>query len=320
MAVYHLKLFLLLVVFLTTTILFSQQYTNPNNQDEELGKVAWLRDYDVAIALSKKQNKPIFILFQEVPGCLTCRNYGNNVLSNPLMVETIENEFIPLAIFNNKGGDDAKILKKYKEPSWNNPVVRIIDAEGKNLIKRVSSNYFAKFLYDAMIFALNIYGNQIPSYTKLLGIELSSTKVKKRTYQMYCFWTGEKELGNQNGVLTTKAGFQQGAEVVQLSYNPNVISKQKLDKIAIARKMKPVHNGNFKWSEKDEDYYIQHSKYASIPLSSLQRTKINSALGNGKNPEIYLSPSQIKWLKNTDKNIRFDKNFKTEWYKLASKK
>ena len=42
----------------------SSSATNP----KELGKVAWLRDYDQAIAQSKKTGKPLFLFFQEVPG------------------------------------------------------------------------------------------------------------------------------------------------------------------------------------------------------------------------------------------------------------
>ena len=34
----------------------------------ELGKVNWLRSYETAVAQSKKQQKPLLILFQEVPG------------------------------------------------------------------------------------------------------------------------------------------------------------------------------------------------------------------------------------------------------------
>ena len=37
-------------------------------QPVELGKVAWGRDLDAAVAKSKKSNKPIALLFQEVPG------------------------------------------------------------------------------------------------------------------------------------------------------------------------------------------------------------------------------------------------------------
>jgi len=60
--------------------------SNPD-QAEELGAVHWLRDIDVAVAQSKEKNKPILILFQEVPGCSTCRNYGKGALSHPLLVE-----------------------------------------------------------------------------------------------------------------------------------------------------------------------------------------------------------------------------------------
>ena len=38
------------------------------DQPVELGNVKWLRDLDKAVASSKEGNKPIAILFQEVPG------------------------------------------------------------------------------------------------------------------------------------------------------------------------------------------------------------------------------------------------------------
>jgi hypothetical protein len=37
-------------------------------QPVELGTVEWLRDLDSAVAISKKDQKPIAVLFQEVPG------------------------------------------------------------------------------------------------------------------------------------------------------------------------------------------------------------------------------------------------------------
>lgn len=80
-------------------------------------------------------------MFQEVPGCLTCRNYGKGVLSHPVIVAAIEDRFIPLAIFNNKNGKDRQVLKRYGEPSWNNPVVRITDDNGEDLIKRIAGDY-----------------------------------------------------------------------------------------------------------------------------------------------------------------------------------
>ena len=87
---------------LIITIILST--ANIDGNPEELGKVNWIRDYDQALEQSKTQDKPVFILFQEVPGCSTCKNYGNNVLSHPFIVEAIEDNFIPLVIYNNKGG------------------------------------------------------------------------------------------------------------------------------------------------------------------------------------------------------------------------
>ncbi|MGK0366504.1 MAG: hypothetical protein ACI85O_003577 [Saprospiraceae bacterium] len=144
------------------------------DQPEELGAVHWLRDIDVALAQFKEKNKPILILFQEVSGCSTCRNYGNSTLSHPLLVEAMESLFIPLAIHNNKGGEDAKVLKYFGEPAWNNPVVRIVNNGKKDLIPRVNGNYSKWGLANAMIRALDNAGTVAPGYLELLAQELIS--------------------------------------------------------------------------------------------------------------------------------------------------
>ena len=95
-----------------------------------MGQVHWYRDYDKAIAVAAKEDD---VLLQEVPGCSTCRNYGHNESFNSKAIESL---FVPLAIFNNKGGKDKKILDKYGEPSWNNPVVRIVDEQGVDVVKQ----------------------------------------------------------------------------------------------------------------------------------------------------------------------------------------
>lgn len=46
------------------------------------------------------------------------------------MVEAAETLFVPLAIRNNTEGDaDARVRERFREPAWNNPVVRVLDAE-----------------------------------------------------------------------------------------------------------------------------------------------------------------------------------------------
>ncbi|WP_394750047.1 VPGUxxT family thioredoxin-like (seleno)protein, type 2 [Spongiimicrobium salis] len=300
----------------------AQEKTTPQNQDIELGKVSWYRDYHEALHSSKKQNKAVLILFQEVPGCATCRNYGHNVLSNPLLVEAIENEFIPLAIHNNKGGADKKVLDIYNEPSWNNPVVRIVDQYGKDVVERISGNYSAKALYNAMVSVLKLENKPIPGYIKLLGEELSAANsgtIKEKTYKMYCFWSGEKHLGSAEGVLHTEAGFMGGHEVVRVKYDSKRISEEDLTQFASNADISPISSDrSYRPATKDEDYYLQHTPFKYLPLSPLQRTKINSAIGNRLDPMQYLSPSQLKWLEqltksNNKEKVLFNQSFAEAW-------
>ena len=51
------------------------------------------------------------------------------------MVEAIEDSFVPVLIYNNKTSD-AALLKKFNEPSWNNPIVRFLNNSGNDLIAR----------------------------------------------------------------------------------------------------------------------------------------------------------------------------------------
>jgi len=82
----------------------------------EVGTVEWGRNFDEATIESKKTGKPIFLLFQEVPGCQGCQDFGRQVLSNPLIKKSIEDAFVPLMIRNNvSSGHDREILTQFKE-------------------------------------------------------------------------------------------------------------------------------------------------------------------------------------------------------------
>lgn len=263
----------------------------------ELGKVKWLRSMEDAMVQSKRECKPILILFQEVPGCQTCRQYGNEVLSHPLIVEAIETHFIPLAIYNNKGGHDADILKKYNEPAWNNPVVRIVDEKGKDVVSRLSGNYSAHGLATTMTNVLIKIQGKAPVYLQLLTDELAakSAGTLSAVYSMYCFWSGEALFGKVNGVTATTAGFQYGKEVVRVEYNPIVISKTQLDKIASQSNCKNSAEGSFS-PDQTPKYYLSNSRYRSIPMTQLQKCRVNSAIAEGQNPDIFLSTRQLQFL------------------------
>ena len=325
---------------------YSEQTSN--DQPIELGKVNWLRDYDEGKALSKTTKKPIFLLFQEVPGCMTCKNYGTDVLSHPLVVEAIERAFVPVAIYNNTGGKDRSTLQSFKEPAWNNPVVRFVDDKNKDLVNRLSGDYTLAGLVKHMISALEATKQKVPSYLALLHRELQAERkgTAQATFAMYCFWTGESKLGSLEGVIKTEAGFMNGKEVVRLAYDPDQISFIELAKeakkfscaSAIYTNSKEEQQeaasivGTQKVSQitafrpdREPKYYLGKSTWRFVPMTELQRIRVNSALANQQSPWQYLSARQVELHKYIDKhpnkawkNVINSNAFFTDWWKAVA--
>jgi len=163
------------LLLLTPPSLFAAEDHHTASSAVELGKVAWLRDLDEALKIAAREDKPVFILFQEVPGCSTCRNYGAGPLSHPLITEAIDSLFVPVAVFNNREGADRKALQRFKESAWNNPVVRIVDNQGKDIAKRLAGNYTESGLGGSMREALDHVEKPVPPYLRFLDEELHAT-------------------------------------------------------------------------------------------------------------------------------------------------
>ncbi|WP_235298448.1 VPGUxxT family thioredoxin-like (seleno)protein, type 2 [Portibacter marinus] len=322
--------------------LWSLFQTPVNSNPEELGKVTWHRNYNEVLKLAENLDKPVFILFQEVPGCSTCKNYGNHVLSHPLIVEAIEDEFIPLVIYNNKGGADKSVLEKYNEPTWNNPVVRIVDKNGKNIVRRLYSNYSQQGVVQTMINALLESNKIVPEYLHLLReeLEVKQGQLKESYVSMYCFWTGEKIIGNIKGVAETEAGFMDGKEVVRFKYNPDLVNystivsqasnqkcadqvysndpdEQRLAYQLTNRKARMLKSYR---ADKTPKYYLANSIYKHLPMSEYQAQKINVRLGENEDPSDLLSPRQQKLISLIRKNrkkdwkILFNRDFTDAWW------
>lgn len=215
------------VLFALTLMLPLSCSASSNSQPEEAGKVSWGRDLNAALASSKLTGKPVFALFQEIPGCAGCKQFGHEVMSNPLLVEAVENEFIPLLIHNNKPGEDAAVMQRFGEPAWNYQVVRFLDAHAEDIIPRRDQVWDTGGIAERMIATLTRAKRPVPAYLTLLAAE-HSPRLKQAVFAMYCFWTGEMELGRIDGVITTEAGFMAGKEVTLVKYDPAVISLPQL--------------------------------------------------------------------------------------------
>jgi len=295
-----------------------QSFSYTKNNPIELGKVHWLRDYQQAIEQSKKSNLPIFILFQEVPGCSNCTTYGNTVLSHPMIVECIESCFVPLCIYNNLKGEDLRVLNKYSEPTWNNPVVRIVDSKGDDLIPRQPDFRNTSLLLSTMRDGIIRSGHQVPGYFDILREEVAaneSMQLDEVYFSMYCFWSGEKEISAIPGVIQTEAGYMHGKEVVKVSYRKDQVSLDDLftrsNKVGCADEIYGAVNKETnlqikpkgKYSKDKEDkYYLYQSEYKAIPMSPLQKTKVNHLLAHNKKVEDILSPRQLSLLHNKSKS------------------
>lgn len=264
------------------------------DQPAELGSVRWTRDLDSALQQARASEKPVFALFQEVPGCSTCKSFGAGPLSHPLLVEAIEDLFVPLVVFNNKGGDDARALERYDEPSWNNPVVRYLDAEGEDVLARRDRVWSTGAVAARTAEALRAAGDDVPRWLTLVVDETNAGNAETTTFAMACFWQGEARLGLLDGVVATTAGWQDGREVVEVRYDPRRIDAERLAREAQLASCTAAPDDARPAKDSDRKYYLRRSPLRHLPLTPMQQTRVNAALGTGGDPTSWLSPRQVE--------------------------
>lgn len=208
-------------------------------QPIEVGEVSWGRDLGDALAASAESGKPVFALFQEVPGCAGCKQFGADVLSNPAIVDAVHEAFEPLLIHNNTGGPDAQVLALYGEPAWNYQVVRFLDSSGADLIPRKDRVWETGPLAIRMVKVLETAGRPVPAYLRLIEQEHSG-RLETVNFAQACFWVGEMELGQIDGVVTTEAAFMGGHEVTTVRFDPNITNVATVARSALARRVANV--------------------------------------------------------------------------------
>jgi hypothetical protein len=293
--------------------------TNP----PELGRVKWGRDFDAALDLSKQSHKPVLLLFQEIPGCQGCKDFGSKPLSHPLLVDAIESEFIPVVIHNNKPGKDEEVLKRFNEPAWNYPVARFVNSDGQDLIPRKDEVFSIEDIASRMIEALAAANRPVPGYLQLAATEARSESDRAHrelaTFAMHCFWTGETNLGAIDGVITTRAGFLNDEEVVEVVFDPTIISFAELSKstdqvhcaaAAYANSETQLADGRKALGDRvraaksrakaapasDQKYSLSKTALRFLPITPMQATKVNAALAKNADVDALLSPRQIAML------------------------
>ena len=69
----------------------------PGEKPVELGTIDWVRNLKQGLQESLETGKPVMLLFDEVPGCGKCRDFGKQVLSNPVIRAAAEANFVPVS-------------------------------------------------------------------------------------------------------------------------------------------------------------------------------------------------------------------------------
>jgi hypothetical protein len=217
-----------------------------------------------------------------------------------------------VCVFNNTSGDDDdRVRRHYNEPAWNNPVVRIVDAEGNDLIPRVSGDYSARGLVHAMTAALVAQERAAPEWFRLLAQELDARArgAEQTVFAMSCFWQGEVHLGGVDGVIATRAGFLQGREVVEVTFDPARVAYG--DLVAKAREMScattifarsdaqariagaaSVRTNEEIRSDREPKYWLLQTALSAVPMTALQGARVNARVALRGDPSELLSPSQ----------------------------
>lgn len=88
-----------------------------------------------------------------------------------MIVEAAEDSFVPMCVFNNIEGSDRRVLERFGEPTWNNPVVRVIDANERDVAPRNGRDWTRSGVARSMTAAIEQSGRDVPRYLELLAFE-----------------------------------------------------------------------------------------------------------------------------------------------------
>ena len=108
------------------------------------------------------------------------------------------------------------------------------DAGGDDIIERRDRVWETGPLLARMVATLEVAGRDIPDYLRLLE-QQHSEYLGEAFLAQPCFWVGEMEIGQIEGVVVTEAGFMHGHEVTRVLYDQRVLNLETLYEKAARR-------------------------------------------------------------------------------------
>lgn len=230
-----------------------------------------------------------------------------------------------MVIHNNAEGEDARVLERFKEPAWNNPVVRFLDSNGLDVIERKDRVWKSSDLAPRMSAALVAAKQKLPSWWQMAELDARAGDLPRAVFSMHCFWVGQAKLGALTGVAEVLPAFHGELEVVDVRYDPAQISLTTLiaaaekaceadrvwvgdeAQLEVARTVAGKRAAKLSTDlrpapDSDDLRALKASPWATLELARAQKLRCNSALAEGAAlPQGELSPRQVERAKKLTK-------------------
>lgn len=176
------------------------------------------------------------------------------------------------------------------QPRWNNPVMRVLEPSGQTRA-RFAGPYAEAAPADYLSSSL---GPTSPRWLGDLALDLiGASRADTATSSMACFWTGEAHLGGRDGVLAARTGWQDGREVVEVTFDPARAGARDLARHAAAAGLRPESKGTLSPTPGDDRHALRRSPFVSIPMTAGQATRANHLVAEGRDPTGLFSPRQL---------------------------
>lgn len=135
-------------------------------------------DYDQALRVAKKKNKPVFVDFTG-HGCTNCREMENRVWSDPEVLKRLRNDYIVVALYV-----DDKVIEMPEKDWYTNSQGKLIKLLGKKnteiQIKKYNANaqpfYVLLDTNDSMLVKPKAYDLDVQNFTDFLDNGLKEFK------------------------------------------------------------------------------------------------------------------------------------------------
>ena len=123
-----------------------------------------------------------------------------------------------------------------------------------------------------------------------------------------------------SAVKYTEAGWIDNVEVVKVFFDESQVSLVELNNYASKEGFFALNvSQDFKTDESPQ-YYLSKSSFRYLPLTKVQRSRINVAIPYNSEPEKYLSPKQtrmyediLKGISNNLKSSNYKENISNSW-------